>query len=419
MSGPFEVLVAQKARHVKVKGHFQNINGPSRTIEALKLLEQDSTKPILLDFSSCDVAFPSGVVALCAYAIRRRDEGQHITFALPQEESLARLFVNANWAHLIDPTHFEQSSYRGRSNYATRQYVSSAEQHAVVNDVIDTMLRTVSRMERQDLAALEWAVNEITDNVINHSESPIGGLVQVTYYSKRRRIEYTVADPGIGIPESLRRSPNPPESDLDALDMAIREGVTRDKDFGQGNGLFGSYQISSLSDGDFMLHSGWASLIHNKGSLRTMRNTIQHAGTVVSATVNLAVPNLLERALKMKGQVWVPVDFVETEFELHTDGVVTVRLIEETKSFGSRTAGTPVRIKLGNISRMSPGLRIVVDFAGVPLLSSSFADEVFGKLFVELGPMAFAQRFEFVNLIATSRQLIDKAILQRVNALGG
>ena len=90
---------------------------------------------------------------------------------------------------------------------------------------------------------------------------------------------------------------------------------------------------------------------------------------------------------------------------------------DEATSFGSRVAGTPVRIKLMNLLRMCPGQRIVVDFSGIPLVSSSFADEALGKLFVEIGPVTFAQRFEFRNLATTVKQLIDKAISQRMSSI--
>ena len=92
--------------------------------------------------------------------------------------------------------------------------------------------------DRADLRAIEWAINEITANVINHSRSPVGGFVQVTNFpGVSRRVEFAVCDAGIGIPETLRAThPNLP-TDQEALDRAIREGVTRDKDIGQGNGL--------------------------------------------------------------------------------------------------------------------------------------------------------------------------------------
>jgi len=64
---------------------------------------------------------------------------------------------------------------------------------------------------------------------------------------------------------------------------------------------------------------------------------------------------------------------------------------------------------------MCPGQKIVIDFADVPLVSSSFADEAFGKLFLEMGPIAFGQRFQFQNLSDLVRQLIDRAISQRLS----
>jgi hypothetical protein len=68
---------------------------------------------------------------------------------------------------------------------------------------------------------------------------------------------------------------------------------------------------------------------------------------------------------------------------------------------------------------MSGRNKIYIDFEGIPLISSSFADEVFGKLFAEVGPLGFMQKFEFLNLSQTVRQLIDKAIAQRIATTHG
>jgi hypothetical protein len=59
--------------------------------------------------------------------------------------------------------------------------------------------------------------------------------------------------------------------------------------------------------------------------------------------------------------------------------------------------------------------RVFIDFEGVALVSSSFADEVFGKLIVELGAMTFMQRFELKNVHSMVRALVDKAIAQRTS----
>jgi len=62
---------------------------------------------------------------------------------------------------------------------------------------------------------------------------------------------------------------------------------------------------------------------------------------------------------------------------------------------------------------MCDGQRIVIDFSGVSVISSSFADEVFGMLFVELGPMTFMRKIVFQNVSPTVNGLIDRAITLR------
>jgi hypothetical protein len=62
---------------------------------------------------------------------------------------------------------------------------------------------------------------------------------------------------------------------------------------------------------------------------------------------------------------------------------------------------------------MCQGQKIVLDFSGIGVISSSFADEVFGMLFAELGPMRFMTTFSFHNASPTVVGLIDRAIALR------
>ncbi|RBA77489.1 STAS-like domain-containing protein [Xanthomonas oryzae] len=123
----------------------------------------------------------------------------------------------------------------------------------------------------------------------------------------------------------------------------------------------------------------------------------------------------LKDALNFSGKSHKPVDYIETKYEGDSDNIVHVVLLQETQSFGSRFAGTPIHLKIYNLVQMCSGQPIEIDFSGVPLVSSSFADEVFGKLFVKLGPLEFMQRIRFKNVENTVRMLIDKAISQRVS----
>jgi hypothetical protein len=136
-------------------------------------------------------------------------------------------------------------------------------------------------------------------------------------------------------------------------------------------------------------------------------------GTVVIAQIDFSSPMLLEEALSFAGKKHTPVDFVETRYEQMDSEDLLFSLRDEARTFGSRASGTPVRNKLLNLLQMCPGQRVRIDCDGIPLVSSSFADEVFGKLFVHLGPLGFMQRVALINVEKTVSSLVDKAITQR------
>jgi anti-sigma regulatory factor (Ser/Thr protein kinase) len=346
-----------------------------------------------------------------------RGGGCDISLEIPKDLKLRRLFINANWAHLIDPRQYDPSHFRGYTQIPATQYKNAEEQQVAVSNIVNAILGAVRDLSRADFAAFEWSVNEITDNVLTHAESPIGGLIQVSTFQRDKKIvQYIVADAGRGIPATLRHTHPQFTSDIEALERAIREGVTRDASIGQGNGLFGSYQICSHCKGRFQVESGHAKLTYSdRDGLQVRNENIPFAGTLVVASIDFSEPGLLEEALKFGGEQYTPTDFVETHYEVSDSKQIIFILSDEAVSFGTRPAGTPIRNRLSNLVSMARGSKVVVNFRDVPLVSSSFADEVFGKLFVEIGPLSFMQSFEFQEISPTVRKLIDRAISQRMS----
>ena len=57
---------------------------------------------------------------------------------------------------------------------------------------------------------------------------------------------------------------------------------------------------------------------------------------------------------------------------------------------------------------------INIDFSGVTVITSGLADEAFGKLFYDMGPVHFMNRIRIINDSQTIRGLIDRAIEQRI-----
>jgi anti-sigma regulatory factor (Ser/Thr protein kinase) len=376
---------------------------------------EQNCKNISLDFSDCTTAYPSGILPVISYV--RSLAKEHIDFflTLPTEEKLAGRFKTLNWANLIEPRKFKKFlPNQSQSTIPALIFTTAPEQQECVNRMVDSILRTVPGLGRSDFSAVEWALNEITDNVLNHSQSETGGIVQLIAHRHRRRaIEFTVCDAGLGVADTLRSAKNEIKTDIDALAEAVKEGVTRNSQTNQGNGLFGSFEICRISKGSFKLHANNAKLEMNHGSVSYKNEKIPFSGTLVDATIDITDSNLLQQALKFKGLPHRPSDIIELKYESDNLEYLNFSMSEEAKSYASRVSGKPVRIKLRNLVEMCHGQKIRLDFSGIGVISSSFADEVFGMLFVELGPMRFMSTLSFQNASPTVTGLIDRAISLR------
>jgi len=407
----------RKDNTVFIHGEFSVVDLRRPLVALHKIVAELGYRDLTIDFSDCSAAFPAPMLGLCAQVMKLREGGVDIGFSWPRDERLWRLFKNANWAHLLDPSAHDPSTFKGHTQVPATQYRTADDQRRATNRIVNAILGAIQNIERSDFAALEWALNEITDNVLVHAESPIGGLVQVSTFQRlRKRVQFIVADCGFGIPNTLRQGKPEITSDVDALDKAIREGVTRNVNIGQGNGLFGSFQICSQSNGFFEIASGWATLVYRDGpGLRIQPEPSPYDGTLVVMELDFSNPRLLGEALKFGGKVHRPyADFVEKTYEELEGEDVIFRIANESDSFGSRVAGTPLRTKLVNLMKMCPDQRIIIDFSDVPLISSSFADELIGKLFLELGPIIFMNRFKIRSVSQIVQMLLDKAIAQRM-----
>ena len=175
-------------------------------------------------------------------------------------------------------------------------------------------------------------------------------MLQITNFGREQKvIEFCVCDAGIGVPASLRGRHKDIRSDQEALDQAIREGVTRDKRVGQGNGLYGSWRITQISGGSFEIHAGNASLSSWPNSLHIRPEQIPVVGSLVVVRISYGNKLSLEEALKFGGRSHDPVDHVQIAYEEGEDGLVVFPLAREAQGFGSRAAAVPVRQKLRNL----------------------------------------------------------------------
>ena len=134
---------------------------------------------------------------------------------------------------------------------------------------------------------------------------------------------------------------------------------------------------------------------------------------MVLCAINFTKPELLERALSFKGDDYRMVDLIEMRYE-QDDDTLKISIRDEAELCGSRRSGYEVRTKIKNLLKFGPQTTIMCDMDGVGIMSSSFADELFGKLADEIGWEAYKQRIGVINATRINAMLIGRAIDQRL-----
>ncbi len=411
---PFEL--GRERDRVTISGSF-GAQDVRRVLAAIHdAVEKRGYSEVELDFSRCTSAFSAAMLPLCAQALALRSNKIDVRLVLPISDRLARLFQNTGWAHFLCPRNFDQPP---RDNFSRQFpaaiYTSHQQQDKLLNELLEKLLAVVPNFNRSAFAAVEWALCEVTDNVTNHSQSAIGGLLQLSMFDiARKKVEFTVSDAGLGVCQTLRAARPEINTDIDALMQSVRSGVTRNATDFQGNGLYGTLEICRAGGGRFTLNAGHAALICVNGTVNAKYEVVPFVGTTVDAHIDFSEPALLEKALAVNGGIHKPVDYIEIRYEQDDLKSIPFKISEQAISFRSRPAGRPVRTKLANLIANCPGQILYVDFGNITVVSSSFADEVFGKLFVDLGPMNFMQSIRLINVSPTVQALIDRAIKQRM-----
>ena len=132
--------------------------------------------------------------------------------------------------------------------------------------------------------------SELATNVANHAESA-GGYVLAQQYNDGSgpKVEIAVADCGIGIQASLQRNRKYTEipSDADAIELAIKEGVTSLEDHYRGYGLYHvTDNVKKNNDREMTIRSGHGTMkLQGDGAITKEDGSSLYSGTIVNVII--------------------------------------------------------------------------------------------------------------------------------------
>lgn len=372
-------------------------------------IEKRGYRDITLDFSGLGKVFPNGFVPLIVLAQRyRQTHGVDFSMVMPENEVCRRFIEQSNYAAHLCPDGGYPLSDKSDSLH---RFSDDSSLNELINSQIHQVLERATYAHGV-LQSFEWMLNEVAGNVLVHSGVDHGWM-QVVVHPSSRHLAVVVADGGVGIPATIRHAFPQQRADEDAIAYALQEGITSRPDFGQGKGLTGTLQIVKINRG------GRLAIHSDKGRVEWVNDRLEikddfppFPGTFVDIQLNTAEPIEIEKALWGRSPAY---PFNDSMFGQDTPlGMMRLNLLGEARSFGNRITGMKIRTKIENLLAAAPNDVLEINFDGVDLIASSFADEVFGKLAVALGFVGFGTRIRFININKFCRSIIDDVVQSRI-----
>lgn len=382
--------------------HAKSVSEFIRTIDDATYLR--GYKSLILDFEEVTSNYPNAVVPV-AGIINFYKTYKGIEFEIVNERRIEK-------TNMLSPR-----AYNGDSRHILNRVwtFQSSEEVAKIVDAYIEELQKSAQFYKGVLNAIEWSLNEVLDNVIQHSKTAFG-YVMGQIHQNSKNIAFTVFDSGQGIFNSMKDSIHHPRTTIDAITMAVKEEVTRDKRIGQGNGLFGLHSIVKQGKGKLVITSGSGSYTYNNGYVRTYDHlpftSPQTPGTIVDFQLNYSEDMSLDKALIFRGKQY---EMINLRFENLEDdyGRISYKISERSEGTGTRESAIRVKNEVLNIlaEEQKP---VTLDFSGVEVISSSFADELIAKLFLSLGLFQFNNLIKIRGLDSSQQNILQRSVLQRI-----
>lgn len=367
------------------------------------------------------------IVCLCAREHIFPDACLPISAIIQEYEKIHNIKINVkiknnkylNDCHFAEPLNLSAEEIKETRNVFNKIFVYESEngyspQAVALNQAfVDCMSRTVE-CEEGVLKGLLWCIYEVMDNVLIHSQSS-RGYVMAQYHKSTKRLAICVYDCGIGIFNSLVKGGLKPQDEIEAINLALQEGVGDGQ--GQGNGLYGLSQIVKANGGRFIISTGKSSLTFKNNNWNNRNNnpilSDEHLSTTVDFQLDLDKKTDITEALKSIGGI----DDCDLRIDnmLQDDADLLVyKISDNADDYGTRQSGKALRNDIINILKRTK-TPIAIDFSDIMIVSSSFIDELIAKMVIKLGYVQFNQFISLINMNDELAHLCNRAVAMRTN----
>lgn len=371
---------------------------------------------LVLDFREASFVEPWALTQFVSYALWVRESSGIAIRAETEASNPANIYLLAMGLNEVLETGQSQQHWDD-SRQNTGLHILRT--HADVQRFVQSASILGPNATADTFDALRYGMQELGRNVVQHAQSPIGGVAIAQYFPDRKALQISISDRGRGVRESLQDNYPEVRSDLEACKLAVLPhasgaaspvGPYESLD-NAGLGLFFSKEIAWRAGGSFWLVSGTALLgvtgDDEAAQRRIYRRINPWSGTSVTLDfpadgVAVAFWELLRVCQDLAQQSRVSsgkagLDFLDEMPEGFTGKVVTVLPFAEDVEVAAKVRRETL------MPAVNAGEEVVLDFEGIRFATQSFAHAL---LYEPLCLKGSLLRLSFLNCTRASMEAI-------------
>jgi anti-sigma regulatory factor (Ser/Thr protein kinase) len=234
---------------------------------------------LIIDFSDCNFIYPDYALLFLCTIKYIEHLGHKVTgkIKLDANKNIVNYLAKMSFFEHLNVT-LPISIPNSNNSVKIKRYTSQ-NQFIVLNSILK-VLREKASLDENVYTSLDYCLNEVLDNVLNHIEKKTGWVV-AQYFGNINSVRIIICDFRMGIHKSLNQKHNFNEDE--AITKCIESGITNGK--GQGHGLFATATFVKLN-------KGWLSLISGNKKINVsekqtiVKNIPNWQGTCVYIRIN-------------------------------------------------------------------------------------------------------------------------------------
>ena len=250
---------------------------------------------VLIDFRKCEFVWPSAVVWCASYALLVRARGRDCELIVPENLGVATYLKSTGLFTMLKEAGVTVDD-RGVGGASTLQTIVPLSRFSTEFDAEQLANSALAHLTSLGSAVPHLApvvsenFAELAFNVVQHSQSPIGGIGLIQFFDFREGPRFTivVADGGIGIRKGLSNNPTLQDRihyDWTAIELATRERISGTGDATRGIGLYGVAEDARRGGRRLIVHSGNGVLQISENVHQDSRRTNPYPGTLAMMSI--------------------------------------------------------------------------------------------------------------------------------------